>query len=66
MTTLYNQVLFIIIKVLLSYIKLSFCVKFLIGDNMKENTLKIIGQNIKKIRLLKNLTQEELAEKLEA
>lgn len=63
--TLYNQVLFIFIKVLFSYIKLSFCVKFSIGDNMKENRLKIIGQNIKRIRLLKNLTQEELAEKLD-
>lgn len=31
----------------------------------KENTLKVIGQNIKRIRLLKNLTQEELAEKLD-
>lgn len=31
----------------------------------KENTLKVIGQNIKQIRLLKNLTQEELAEKLD-
>lgn len=31
----------------------------------KENTLKVIGQNIQQIRLLKNLTQEELAEKLD-
>lgn len=31
----------------------------------KENTLKVIGQNIKRIRLLKNLTQETLAEKLD-
>ena len=31
----------------------------------KENTLKVIGQNIKRIRLLKNLTQEGLAEKLD-
>lgn len=31
----------------------------------KENILKIIGKNIKQIRLLKNLTQEELAEKLD-
>ena len=57
-----------IIKVLLSYIKLLFCVKFLVGDNMKENkenTLQVIGQNIKRIRLLKNLTQEQLAEKLD-
>lgn len=38
------------------------------GDNMKENkenTLKVIGQNIKRIRLLKGLTQEQLAEKLD-
>ena len=65
---LFNQVLFIIIKVLFSYLKLLFCVKFFMGDNMKENkenTLKVIGQNIKQIRLLKNLTQEELAEKLD-
>ena len=67
----FNQVLFIFIKVLLSYLKLLFCVKFFMGDNMKENkenkenTLKVIGQNIKQIRLLKNLTQEELAEKLD-
>lgn len=60
--------LFIFIKVLFSYLKLLFCVKFLIGDNMKEhkeNTLKVIGQNIKRIRMLKNLTQETLAEKLD-
>lgn len=66
--TLFIQALFIFLKVLFSYIKPLFCVKFFIGDNMKENkenTLKIIGQNIKRIRLLKNLTQEELAEKLE-
>ena len=31
----------------------------------KENTLKVIGQNIKRIRLLKGLTQEQLAEKLD-
>ena len=31
----------------------------------KEHTLKIIGQNIKRIRLLKGLTQEQLAEKLD-
>ena len=31
----------------------------------KENTLKVIGQNIKRIRLMKNLTQEGLAEKLD-
>ena len=60
--------LFIIIKVLFSYFKLLFCVKFLIGDNIKENkenTLKVIGQNIKRIRLMKNLTQGGLSEKLD-
>ena len=31
----------------------------------KENTLKVIGQNIKRIRLLKNQTQEGLAEMLD-
>ena len=31
----------------------------------KENTLKVIGQNIKQIRLLKNQTQEGLAEMLD-
>lgn len=31
----------------------------------KENTLKVIGKNIQQIRLLKNLIQEELAEKID-
>lgn len=56
------------VKVIVSYLKLLFCIKFLIGDTMKENkenTLKVIGKNIKQIRLLKNLIQEELAEKID-
>lgn len=31
----------------------------------KENTLKVIGENIKRIRLMKNLTQEESSQEID-